>query len=110
MDAEVEKGKSLPTRLPLAVARSTNGMSEDNTSSAMQPTGRASSTIQHQASARLPSRFGEFTVHAFLCEDGQEYGSVVHGAIDGADGVLTRLHSECFTGDIMGSLRCDCGR
>ncbi len=59
------------------------------------------------ARARLPSRFGEFTVVAFECEDG-EYGVVVRGDVAGAEAVPVRLHSECFTGDVMGSLKCDC--
>lgn len=59
------------------------------------------------ARALLPSRFGEFQVVAFECEDG-EYGVVVRGDLEGAEAVPVRLHSECFTGDVMGSLRCDC--
>jgi GTP cyclohydrolase II len=59
------------------------------------------------ARARLPSRFGDFHVVAFECEDG-EYGVVVRGALEGAEAVPVRLHSECFTGDVMGSLKCDC--
>ncbi len=61
------------------------------------------------ASANLPTRFGDFQVFAFDCHvDGQEYGAVVKGDVRGADNVPVRLHSECFTGDLMGSLRCDC--
>ena len=67
------------------------------------------STITHVASAKMPSRFGDFQVFAFQCTtDGHEYGAVVKGDIRAAEGVPVRLHSECFTGDIMGSLRCDC--
>lgn len=65
--------------------------------------------VRLQAQAALPSRFGDFTVHAFdVSIDGQEYGAVVRGDVRGAESVPVRLHSECFTGDIMGSLRCDC--
>jgi GTP cyclohydrolase II len=61
------------------------------------------------AEASLPTRFGNFRVFAFDCHiDGQEYGAVVHGDVRGKESVPVRLHSECFTGDIMGSLRCDC--
>ena len=68
-----------------------------------------SSIITRAATANMPSRFGDFQVHAFYCTtDGQEYGAVVKGDISGHTGVPVRLHSECFTGDIMGSLRCDC--
>ncbi|MFT4977631.1 MAG: GTP cyclohydrolase II [Myxococcota bacterium] len=64
--------------------------------------------ITDEASASMPSRFGDFSVHAFLASDGQEYGAVVKGDVAGMVDVPVRLHSECFTGDIMGSLRCDC--
>jgi GTP cyclohydrolase II len=65
--------------------------------------------VRFAAEARLPSRYGEFRVLAFECDsDGQEYGVVVRGDLDGAEDVPVRLHSECFTGDVMGSLRCDC--
>ncbi len=69
----------------------------------------AASTISIIAEAALPSRFGSFRIFAFQCtKDGQEYGAVVKGDIDDAADVPVRLHSECFTGDLMGSLRCDC--
>lgn len=60
------------------------------------------------ASARLPSRFGKFTVVAFESVDGKEHGAVVQGDVVGQRGVPLRIHSECFTGDVMGSLKCDC--
>lgn len=67
--------------------------------------------IRHRAtSARLPTRYGEFTAHVY--DDG---GSGMHhvalalGSIDEGEPVLTRVHSECLTGDVLGSLRCDCG-
>lgn len=56
----------------------------------------------------MPSRFGDFRIVAFESVDGKEYGAVVKGEIRGHRGVPVRLHSECFTGDLMGSLRCDC--
>jgi GTP cyclohydrolase II len=60
------------------------------------------------ASARLPSRHGDFTVVAFESIDGKEHGAVVKGDVVGRRGVPLRIHSECFTGDVMGSLKCDC--
>jgi len=65
-------------------------------------------SITEAASATMPSRFGDFSVHAFRTEDGQEHGAVVKGDVRGHTGVPVRLHSECFTGDLMGSFRCDC--
>ncbi len=59
--------------------------------------------------AELPSRFGDFRIVAFWNNrDAKEHVAMVHGDIVGASDVPTRLHSECLTGDVMGSLRCDC--
>jgi GTP cyclohydrolase II len=59
--------------------------------------------------ADLPSRFGEFRIVAFWNNrDGKEHVAMVHGDVMGTEDVPTRLHSECLTGDVMGSLRCDC--
>ncbi len=59
--------------------------------------------------AELPSRFGDFRIVAFWNNrDRKEHVAMVHGDIVGAAVVPTRLHSECLTGDVMGSLRCDC--
>ncbi|MFW9996028.1 MAG: GTP cyclohydrolase II [Candidatus Odinarchaeota archaeon] len=58
--------------------------------------------------AQLPSRFGTFQIVAFVNnKDGKEHSAVVHGDIR-KEPVLCRLHSECLTGDALGSLRCDC--
>lgn len=65
--------------------------------------------VRFAAEARLPSRFGDFRVLAFEClDDGFDYGVVARGELRGAEAVPVRLHSECFTGDVMGSLKCDC--
>lgn len=61
-------------------------------------------------SARIPTRYGEF--HLALYEnslDEKDHLALVHGDINSVDDVLVRVHSECFTGDVLGSLRCDCG-
>nr|WP_321984975.1 3,4-dihydroxy-2-butanone-4-phosphate synthase [uncultured Lichenicoccus sp.] len=64
-------------------------------------------------SAQLPSAFGHegaFTVHAFRDpRDGIEHLALVSGDLSACDAPLVRLHSECLTGDALGSLRCDCG-
>jgi GTP cyclohydrolase II len=61
------------------------------------------------AVADLPSRFGDFRIVAFWNNhDAKEHVAIVHGDILGARDVPTRMHSECLTGDIIGSLRCDC--
>src|SRR5436305_13468596 len=59
--------------------------------------------------ADLPSRFGRFRIVGFWNNrDGKEHIAMVHGDVMGEEDVPTRLHSECMTGDVMGSLRCDC--
>ena len=64
--------------------------------------------IEKVAEAQLPTRYGAFRVIGFRTEDGTELGAVVRGEVGGRQGVPVRLHSECFTGDVMGSLKCDC--
>jgi GTP cyclohydrolase II len=49
-----------------------------------------------------------FRVVAFESDDGKEHAAIVKGDVRGAEGVPLRVHSECFTGDVMGSLKCDC--
>jgi GTP cyclohydrolase II len=59
--------------------------------------------------ADLPTRFGEFEVVAFQSPgDGKEHAALVLGDVTGQEKVPVRLHSECLTGDVFGSLRCDC--
>jgi GTP cyclohydrolase II len=61
------------------------------------------------AVAELPTRFGAFRVVGFTPDhEGKEHLALVHGDVRGGDSVVTRLHSECLTGDALGSLRCDC--
>ncbi len=64
--------------------------------------------VRFASEARLPSRFGDFRVVAFDSVDGKEHGAIVRGEVSGQRGVPVRLHSECFTGDLMGSFKCDC--
>ncbi|MEM5568430.1 bifunctional 3,4-dihydroxy-2-butanone-4-phosphate synthase/GTP cyclohydrolase II [Aerococcus viridans] len=64
----------------------------------------------HESKAKMPTKFGEFTIHTFVNDiDNQEHVALVKGDISGKKNVLTRLHSECLTGDVLGSNRCDCG-
>lgn len=60
--------------------------------------------------AQLPTRYGRFRIHAFQCPiSGEEHVVLIKGRVAGKDDVLVRLHSECMTGDVFGSERCDCG-
>lgn len=58
--------------------------------------------------AELPTEFGTFRVHVFE-HQGQEHLALVMGSLRDSDIILTRIHSECLTGDGLFSLRCDCG-
>jgi GTP cyclohydrolase II len=65
--------------------------------------------VRIAAIAELPSRFGFFQIVAFYNnKDGKEHVAVVHGDVSGKENVPVRIHSECLTGDVLGSLRCDC--
>ena len=60
--------------------------------------------------ARMPTKFGTFKIVGFENNyDGKEHIALVKGDVRGKENVKLRIHSECFTGDILGSLRCDCG-
>ena len=66
--------------------------------------------VRRIASARIPTDFGEFTAVAYESVlDGEHHVALVKGDVDGRQDVLVRVHSECLTGDVFGSLRCDCG-
>jgi len=71
---------------------------------------RTERQLTRQAQTRLPNAYGLWQAFGYRHDiDGTEYLALVLGDVaDGAD-VLTRLHSECLTGDVFGSLRCDCG-
>jgi GTP cyclohydrolase II len=65
--------------------------------------------VQLVAHAHLPSRFGDFEIYGFYdAREDKEHTAMVHGDVAGAKAVPVRVHSECHTGDVLGSLRCDC--
>jgi 3,4-dihydroxy 2-butanone 4-phosphate synthase / GTP cyclohydrolase II len=66
--------------------------------------------VERGAAVRLPTEYGEFTAVAFKEKlTGKTHVALVKGDVDGAENVLVRVHSECLTGDVFHSLRCDCG-
>ncbi len=66
--------------------------------------------LTHTANARLPTQFGLFNLHVFKDQrTGAEHVALVCGDVSQASDVLVRVHSECLTGDVFGSTRCDCG-
>jgi len=67
-------------------------------------------TVRREAEVRLPTAFGPFTAYGYRSiADGVEHVALVHGDIGDGRDVLVRVHSECLTGDIFQSQRCDCG-
>jgi 3,4-dihydroxy 2-butanone 4-phosphate synthase / GTP cyclohydrolase II len=67
------------------------------------------SVTRRVAQAGLPTRYGTFEMFVYNASDHKEHVALTLGAIDGGDPVLVRAHSECLTGDVLGSSRCDCG-
>ncbi|CAB4919375.1 unannotated protein [freshwater metagenome] len=71
---------------------------------------RTERLIERGAAVRLPTQYGDFTAVGYTSLiDGKHHMALVRGEVDGKDDVLVRVHSECLTGDVFGSLRCDCG-
>jgi GTP cyclohydrolase II len=68
------------------------------------------STVSRMASARIPTEYGDFQLCYYTnTQDKKEHLAFYMGNLADAEDVLVRVHSECFTGDVLGSLRCDCG-
>ncbi len=71
---------------------------------------RTERLVHRVAEARLPTMYGEFRVIGYRNDvDAAEHVALVYGEAEGAPEVLVRMHSKCMTGDVFGSLRCDCG-
>ena len=71
--------------------------------------GRDKICVRIVAIADLPSKYGQFQAVAFFNNrDNKEHAALVHGNVIDQEEVIVRLHSECLTGDVFGSLRCDC--
>jgi 3,4-dihydroxy 2-butanone 4-phosphate synthase / GTP cyclohydrolase II len=71
---------------------------------------RTENHVVRVAETRLPTVHGDFTAYGYrITIDGSEHIALVHGDLGDGTDVLTRVHSECLTGDVFGSRRCDCG-
>jgi 3,4-dihydroxy 2-butanone 4-phosphate synthase/GTP cyclohydrolase II len=67
-------------------------------------------TVERQVRSRIPTSQGEFYLTLYTTnQDQKEHLAMVMGQVRGKNDILTRVHSECYTGDVLGSLRCDCG-
>lgn len=65
--------------------------------------------LERAASTTLPTKYGVFQLHVYADADGKEHVALTVGAVGDGAPVLVRIHSECLTGDVFGSHRCDCG-
>ncbi len=66
--------------------------------------------LKNIVQTRIPTRYGEFTLHYFTNNiDKKEHVALVYGDVANKKNIPVRMHSECFTGDVLGSRRCDCG-
>lgn len=72
-------------------------------------TQRDLSPIERVAASRLPTKYGIFQLYVYTEVSGKEHVALTVGTVNDGPPVLTRLHSECLTGDVFGSHRCDCG-
>jgi 3,4-dihydroxy 2-butanone 4-phosphate synthase/GTP cyclohydrolase II len=71
---------------------------------------RTESVVKRVASTKLPTEYGEFRLHAFENQiDKQTHVALVRGDVGNGQDVLVRVHSQCLTGDVLRSARCDCG-
>lgn len=71
---------------------------------------RSERLIDRKSEAQLPTKFGDFKIVSYVDQlSGAEHVALVRGDVAGKENVLVRVHSECLTGDVFGSFRCDCG-
>lgn len=68
------------------------------------------SLVEREAVAKLPTKYGEFNIYGYENKlNGEHHVALTMGDVSDGEPVLCRVHSECFTGDVLGSYRCDCG-
>jgi 3,4-dihydroxy 2-butanone 4-phosphate synthase / GTP cyclohydrolase II len=94
-----------------------NGGREDGALTDMKVSARdrlqliTSSTVERVAEARLPTEFGEFRIIGYRSRtSSEEFVALARGELRGDNPALVRVHSQCMTGDVFGSTKCDCGR
>jgi len=109
--AEVVNDDGTMARLPeLREFATTHGLALISIEQLIEYRRRTECQLTRQAQTKLPNSFGQWHAYGYRHEiDGTEYLALALGEVEGGTDVLTRLHSECLTGDVFGSLRCDCG-
>ncbi len=87
-----------------------HGLKMVTVASLIQYRRRTEQLVRRVAAVRLPTRAGEFSAYGYeSLLDGEQHLALVKGDVEGKENVLVRVHSECLTGDVFHSLRCDCG-
>ncbi|OIJ65622.1 bifunctional 3,4-dihydroxy-2-butanone 4-phosphate synthase/GTP cyclohydrolase II [Streptomyces mangrovisoli] len=90
-------------------AASATGTTEADGTGTAAPSADPAPVVHREAETRLPTAHGTFTAYGYRAADGVEHVALVHGDLGDGEDVLVRVHSECLTGDVFTSLRCDCG-
>lgn len=71
---------------------------------------RFESHMKREACAKMPTAYGDFQIYGYVNDiTGEQHAALVCGEIGDGEDILCRVHSECLTGDVFGSARCDCG-
>ncbi len=109
--AEVVNDDGTMARLPqLEVFAEEHGLVMISIADLVRYRRRREKLVRRVSEARIPTVHGDFTAHVFESVlDGTEHIAFVKGDVAGRPNVLVRVHSECLTGDVFGSMRCDCG-
>ena len=109
--AEVVNDDGTMARMPqLEVFAEEHGLHLITIADLIRDRRHAEKLVKRVSEARIPTQHGEFTAYVFeSLLDGAEHIAFTMGDVSGAQDVLVRVHSECLTGDIFGSMRCDCG-
>jgi 3,4-dihydroxy 2-butanone 4-phosphate synthase/GTP cyclohydrolase II len=109
--AEVVNDDGTMARLPaLRAFADTHGLALISIAQLIEYRRRTERMVSRVVETRLPNAHGEWRALGYLnCMDGTEHVALVRGELAGGEPVLARVHSECLTGDVLGSRRCDCG-
>ncbi|HEX9682373.1 MAG TPA: bifunctional 3,4-dihydroxy-2-butanone-4-phosphate synthase/GTP cyclohydrolase II [Acidimicrobiales bacterium] len=103
-------GSEMATRPELEAFASEHGLKMISIADLIRYRRQQEKLVKRISEARIPTEWGEFTAYVYeSLLDGEQHVAMVRGAVQGEDDVLVRVHSECLTGDVFGSLRCDCG-
>ena len=105
-----EDGMEMARRPELEVFARAHGLTMISIADLIRYRRQSEKLVRRVAEARIPTPWGDFTAYAYEnLLNGDQHVAFVRGAVQGEDDVLVRVHSECLTGDVFSSLKCDCG-